>query len=96
MISSWGGWDLFQELLAVLQSIALNHRVSVANVAVRWVLQQPAVGAVIIGSRLGLSTNTDDNARVFDFSLDERDLANIAKVLDKSRIGDTDVGDEYR
>ena len=50
MMKAWGDWTLFQELLAVLRSIADRHGgVSIANVATRWVLDQPAVGAVIIG-----------------------------------------------
>jgi hypothetical protein len=30
----WGGWDLFQELLNVLDVIAKKHSVSISNVAV--------------------------------------------------------------
>ena len=43
-IQYWGGWSLFQELLAVLNTIAKKHSVSIANVALKWVLDQPAVG----------------------------------------------------
>jgi len=50
ILKVWGDWTLFQELLAVLRSIGDRHGgVSIANVATRWVLDQPAVGAVIIG-----------------------------------------------
>ena len=35
MIDAWGGWALFQELLAVLEQIADKHRVSIANAGVR-------------------------------------------------------------
>lgn len=50
ILKAWGDWTLFQELLAVLRSIGDRHGgVSIANVATRWVLDQPAVGAVIIG-----------------------------------------------
>ena len=60
ILKAWGDWALFQELLVVLRSIGNRHGgVSIANVATRWVLDQPAVGAVIIGeyeisSRLSL------------------------------------------
>ena len=30
MIDAWGGWTLFQELLAVLKQTADKHRVSIA------------------------------------------------------------------
>lgn len=50
ILKVWGDWTLFQELLGVLRSIGDSHGgVSIANVATRWVLDQPAVGAVIIG-----------------------------------------------
>jgi aryl-alcohol dehydrogenase-like predicted oxidoreductase len=50
ILKAWGDWTLFQELLVVLRSVGDRHGgVSIANVATRWVLDQPAVGAVIIG-----------------------------------------------
>ena len=99
MIDAWGGWELFQELLATLKGIADKHRVSVANLAVRYVLDRPAVAGAIIGARLGVSDRREDNLRVFDFALDADDHLRIEAVLEKSRdlyqiIGD--CGDEYR
>lgn len=99
MIDAWGGWELFQELLAVLKEIADKHRGSIANVAACYVLDRPAVAGVIIGARLGLSEHRDDNARVFGFSLDNEDMEKISAVTSRSRdlyetIGD--CGDEYR
>jgi aryl-alcohol dehydrogenase-like predicted oxidoreductase len=99
MIDAWGGWVLFQELLAILKQIADRHRVSVANVGVRYVLDRPAVAGVIIGARLGVAQHIAENTRVFGFALDPDDLAMIDAVLVKSRdlmqvIGD--CGDEYR
>ena len=66
MIDAWGGWALFQELLAALKGIADKHGVSIANVAVRAILDRPAVAGVIVGARLGLAEHLADNARVFD------------------------------
>lgn len=99
MIDGWGGWGLFQELLAALAPIAAAHQASISNVAVRWVLDQPAVAGVIVGARLGIAQHIADNSRVFDLALDDSDRAAIAPVLAKSRdlmrmIGD--CGDEYR
>ncbi|EKQ67227.1 putative oxidoreductase, aryl-alcohol dehydrogenase like protein [Leptolyngbyaceae cyanobacterium JSC-12] len=99
MIDAWGGWGLFQELLQVLSAIAQKHQVSIANVAVRAILDQPAVGGVIVGARLSISEHLEDNAKVFTFSLDADDYAKIDAVSVKSRdlfqsIGD--CGDEYR
>ncbi len=42
MIDTWGGWGLFQELLATLKQVADKHRVSIANVGVRYILGRPA------------------------------------------------------
>lgn len=99
MVDAWGGWELFQELLSALKRIADKHRVSLANIAVRSILDRPAVAGVIVGVRLGVADHRDDNARVFDVVLDAEDHAQIEAVLGKSRdlyrlIGD--CGDEYR
>ena len=99
MIGLWGGWELFQELLGALKTIADKHGVSIANVAVASILDKPAVAGVIIGVRLGLSDNLQDNLRTFDVELDEEDRGLIQSVTGKSRdlfsrIGD--CGDEYR
>ena len=99
MIDAWGGWGLFQELLAVLKEIAGKHRVSIANVGLRYILDRPAVAGVIIGARLGVTDHLADNARAFDCELDAGDVAAVEAVLAKSRdlmrvIGD--CGTEYR
>jgi hypothetical protein len=48
---AWGDWALFQQLLAVLRKIGDRHGgVTIANVAVRWVLDHPFVGAVLVGA----------------------------------------------
>jgi aryl-alcohol dehydrogenase-like predicted oxidoreductase len=99
MIDSWGGWELFQELLSILHPIAQKHGVSIANVATRYILDRPAVAGVIIGVRLGIADHRDDNARVFNFRMDKDDTNSIEEVCRKSNdlfetIGD--CGDEYR
>lgn len=99
MVDAWGDWSLFQELLSTLQLIAHKYAVSISNLALRYILEQPTVAGAIVGARLGISSHLDDNARVFDFSLDQQDYSQIEAVLEKSRnlyqlIGD--CGDEYR
>lgn len=99
MVDAWGGWALFQSLLTTLKTIAAKHDVSIANVAVRYVLDQPAVGGVIVGTRLGLSQHIQDTARVFDLTLDADDYGSLESIFAQSRdlyhlIGD--CGDEYR
>jgi aryl-alcohol dehydrogenase-like predicted oxidoreductase len=99
MVDTWGGWSLFQELLLVLQQIAQKYAVSIPNVAVRYILDQPAVAGAIVGARLGISEHWSNNTKVFSFKLDPEDQDWINAVLMKSRdlyqlIGD--CGDEYR
>ncbi|KAM1056433.1 hypothetical protein ACFX13_030580 [Malus domestica] len=40
MVDAWRGWSLFQALLQTLKGIATKHGVSIANVAVKYVLDQ--------------------------------------------------------
>jgi len=99
MVDTWGGWSLFQELLQEIAQVAEKHGVSIANVAVRYILDKPAVAGVIVGARLGVSEHLEDNARVFGLMLDEDDRDRINGVVVRSRnlyqlIGD--CGDEYR
>jgi aryl-alcohol dehydrogenase-like predicted oxidoreductase len=99
MVDAWGGWGLFQGLLSVLKHVADKHRVSMANIAVRYILDRPAVAGVIVGTRLGVAEHREDNARSFDVTLDTEDHAQLEAVLAKSHdlyrlIGD--CGDEYR
>jgi aryl-alcohol dehydrogenase-like predicted oxidoreductase len=99
MIDNWGGWGLLQQLLNTLKTIADKHQVNIANVAVNYILNQPAVGGVIVGARLGIAEHLSDNARVFSFNLDAEDIGKIDAVFQQSKdlyklIGD--CGDEYR
>ena len=99
MVDAWGGWGLFQQLLSTLRAIADKHEATIANVAVRYILDRPTVAGVIVGARLGVAEHISDNARVFYIQLDANDLQAIETVLAHSRdlyrlIGD--CGDEYR
>ena len=99
MIDAWGGWSLFQQLLTALRAVADKYNASIANVAVRYVLDRPSVAGVIIGARLGVAEHIEENAQAFRIQLDAEDLEAIEHVLAQSRdlyqiIGD--CGDEYR
>jgi aryl-alcohol dehydrogenase-like predicted oxidoreductase/enamine deaminase RidA (YjgF/YER057c/UK114 family) len=95
-IDTIGGWSALQTILAAVHEIARKHGVSVANVATRWVLEQPAVAAVIVGARLGEREHRADNAALFSFSLDEDDKQRIDEALVSTRRIPGDCGDEYR
>jgi len=99
MIDVWGGWPLFQKLLAELGEIAKKHGVQIPNIATRYVLDKPQVAGVIIGARLGMDEHRKENIRTFDVHLDDDDRKRIDDVASESNdlfasIGD--CGDEYR
>lgn len=95
-IDEAGGWDVFQHLLDTLSTAAERHQVSLANIASRFILEQPAVGAVIIGARLGQSEHIQSNRQLLEFSLDEDSHREIASALNALVPIPGDCGDEYR
>lgn len=95
-IDAVGGWQALQTVLRAADQIARRHGVSIANVATRWVLDQPAVAAVIVGARLGQSQHRADNARVFSFVLDAADHALLEEAFSATQTIPGDCGDEYR
>ena len=95
-IEAAGGWQVLQQLLSALGRVARKHGVSVSNVAVRWVLEQPAVAAAVVGARLGEREHCNDNLAVFDFSLDGEDRERIEAAAGQAEPLPGDCGDEYR
>ena len=95
-VDAVGGWAVLQAILTALSQVARKHGVSIANVATRWVLDQPAVAAVIVGARLGEREHRADNLRTFSFALDDDDRAVIDAALAATKRLPGDCGDEYR
>jgi len=95
-IDEAGGWAPYQKLLTVLKQTADRHGVSVANVASRYILEQPAVGAVIIGARLGQSEHIQNNRQLLNFALDDTGRDAIRSALAGMTPIPGDCGDEYR
>ena len=82
--------------LAEEKGLAGPAGVSMANVACRYVLEQPAVAAVIVGARLGERSHIEDNLNLFRSFLDDearRELDEACAPLDPIP---GDCGDEYR
>ncbi len=65
----------------VLQHIALKHKVKPAQVALRWLVQQEGVVAIPKSSQL---VRIKQNIDVFNFQLDEDEMAEIDKLRDKN------------
>ena len=80
IVDDFGGWRRFQELLAVLDAIATRHRVSVASVAIRYVLDKPGVAGAIVGARN--AAHLDDLVQAV--TLDEGDRAAIARIVSQA------------
>jgi aryl-alcohol dehydrogenase-like predicted oxidoreductase/enamine deaminase RidA (YjgF/YER057c/UK114 family) len=91
-----GGWSALQRVLQAAASVAARHRVSIANVASRFVLDQPGVGGVIIGARLGERHHIDDTLKLFTLALTDDDRLEIAAALATLQQIPGDCGDEYR
>lgn len=79
IIEDFGGWALFQKLLQVLDVVAHKHKVTIPAVATRWMLDKPAVAAVIVGARY--AAHLDGALGMFAFRLDAEDRRMIGAVL---------------
>jgi len=95
-IDAIGGWSALQAVLQAASQIGRKHGVSVSAVALRWVLEQPAVAAAIVGARLGEREHRDDNLAAFRFALDAQDHVLLQAAFDQTRDPPGDCGDEYR
>ena len=79
IIEEVGGWDAFQSLLRTLSSIADKHGVTIAAVAARWVLDQPAVAAIILG--VGHRSRATQNLAIASLALDDEDHQRLSSRL---------------
>jgi aryl-alcohol dehydrogenase-like predicted oxidoreductase len=80
IIDEFGGWAAFQRLLGVLSEIGDLHGVEPSCVAIRFVLDQAGVAAVIAGAtRRG---QMERNAKAFALSLTPEDRARIRGEVD--------------
>jgi len=89
IIDEFGGWALFQRLLEVLAAIARKHEASLSAVAIRWVLEQPAVSGVIVGARH--ARHLPDTLQALRLRLDADDRAAITAVHDAAHGPNGDV-----
>ncbi len=95
-IEQAGGWNRFQELLQTLDALAKRKKVSIANLACRYIVEQEAVGGIIVGARLGESNRIADNQRLFSFELTDADQETIRTALEELGPIPGNCGDEYR
>jgi aryl-alcohol dehydrogenase-like predicted oxidoreductase/enamine deaminase RidA (YjgF/YER057c/UK114 family) len=91
-----GGWEKFQQVLRVLDEVAKEIGTSIALLASRYQLDQKAVGAVIIGARLGENPHHSETSKIFEISINGDQRERIRKALDLLDPIPGDCGDEYR
>lgn len=95
-IDTAGGWSKFQEVLQILNQVGQECDRSLSTIASKYQLGQKAVGAVIIGARLGQNAHIEDAASLFTFELSSDQKSRIADVLSTLAPIPGDCGDEYR
>jgi aryl-alcohol dehydrogenase-like predicted oxidoreductase/enamine deaminase RidA (YjgF/YER057c/UK114 family) len=95
-IDAAGGWGSYQQLLGIVSGVARRLGVSTAQVAMRCVLDQPAVASLVVGARLGESQHIASTLELFDLELDPESRARIETALAAMRPVPGDCGDEYR
>ena len=75
IIEETGGWQAYQQLLALLTEIGKRHHVPAQLVAARWVLDQPMVSAIILGT--GKRFRAAINMHLTDLVLDPQDQQSL-------------------
>jgi aryl-alcohol dehydrogenase-like predicted oxidoreductase len=91
IIDDFGGWNLFQRLLLVLNTIARRHQTDIATISSAWSLQRPGVRAVIVGARS--LNHIDSNLNIPNIQLTNDDIESIDELL-QSSVGP--LGDVYQ
>ncbi len=82
IIEEFGGWTLFQELLAALRSVADRHAADIPTIALKAALDSPDIAAVIVGARY--ADRLPQTLRAFELRLNEEDRAEIEAVRRKA------------
>ena len=95
-IDAAGGWDKFQHVLREVSVVAQESGRSISTIASKYQLTRKAVGAVIIGARLGENSYVDDAASLFSFELTKGQIERISTALATLNPIPGDCGDEYR
>ena len=83
IIDDFGGWELFQQLLEVLATVAARHGTDIATVASRAILDRPQVAAAIVGAVN--TAHLPAHEQIGQLRLEAEDLAAVAAVTDYRR-----------
>jgi len=88
IIDEFGGWLVFQRLLEVLRAVGARHGVGIGAVAIRWVLDQPAVAGVIVGVRHAGHLSSIESALAMNLDAPDRSAIAEAQALGNGPAGD--------
>ena len=95
-IDESGGWNAYQNLLNVVNQIAQNNDVSIANICSRYILENPLVAGIIIGARLGENNHIKDNLNILKTKISKEEINLIRDAQKELNPIPGDCGDEYR
>ena len=90
IVEEFGGWDLYQALLAEMAAIARKHDSNIAAVAARYVLDKPQVAAALVGAKN--AAHLDETLDIFRLELDASDTARLEAL---ARAAPGPAGDCY-
>src|SRR5262249_29345890 len=91
-----GGWEALQTVLEAAASVAARHGVSIANVASRYILDQPGVAGGIIGAPLRGREHIADTPRLFLLAPTHEERDEIRAALAALRPPPRACGAAYR
>ena len=82
IIEEFGGWTLFQELLAALRAVADRHGADISTIALRATLDSPDIAAAIVGARY--ADRLPQTLHALELELTDEDRAAIEAVRSRA------------
>ncbi len=82
IIDEFGGWELFQELLAVLKNIAIAHHSDIATISSAFTLSRKGVCGVIVGARNLI--HLQRNLSIPEIRFSDAEIEAIEEVLSRA------------
>ena len=82
IIDEFGGPELFQKLMHTLEQISDRHGLNISDLAINYILNKPAVAAVIIGATS--SRHLSSLLNLNQVQLSDQDLEEIAAVISQA------------
>ncbi|XP_003382666.2 PREDICTED: uncharacterized protein LOC100631598 [Amphimedon queenslandica] len=81
-LTQYADKDEYWELIKAMREIATKHDASVAQVAIAWLLHQPAVSSVVIGART--VSQLQDNLKAAQLKLDPEEVSLLTTLSNET------------